>query len=312
MEYSVGEIRWNASFFKKILESDVLLWGVTFLFVAKVFVTVLSVNFPTNQFFAYITRSALEKYANETRVSLGLNPLTSNGQLTLAAEMKARDMIRNQYFAHTSPQGVEPWYWFDQAGYIYRFAGENLAVGFYESEEVFQAWLNSPSHRENVVNPRFSEIGTAVLEGFGENNAMVVVQVFGSPIIKKTSTGTTAPAKPAPATPKPKVPVASQLEAVKEVTPRIELATTSAPGPLWVHALATYEYEKWLQNVLYGASLCIIGLLMSVIFFSIRPVEFHLERRVVFRSVVVVGILSASLLINKSLISFLVSHTVTI
>ena len=118
---------------------------------------------------------------NQTRQSVGLQPLAENSQLDRAAQLKAQNMVQDNYFDHTSPSGISPWYWFSQAGYNYKYAGENLAIGFFDSQEVYDAWLNSPSHKANILNPNYTEVGTAVLSGFGSNNTIVVVQEFGSP-----------------------------------------------------------------------------------------------------------------------------------
>ena len=54
--------------------------------------------------------------------------LAKSDMLQEAAEKKAQDMIENNYFAHTSPQGKTPWHWVEESGYDYRYAGENLAI----------------------------------------------------------------------------------------------------------------------------------------------------------------------------------------
>ncbi len=90
-------------------------------------------------------------------------------------------MAENEYFAHTSPEGVTPWYWFEKVGYDYNFAGENLAVNFTEAERVDQAWMDSPSHRRNIINERFEDIGIATAEGrYRGRRAYFVVQLFGT------------------------------------------------------------------------------------------------------------------------------------
>jgi hypothetical protein len=91
-------------------------------------------------------------------------------------------MVANNYFAHTSPYGITPWHWFKEVGYTFRFAGENLAVNFLESRDVQQAWLNSPTHRANVLNPNFTEIGIATAYGtYKGANTAYVVELFGTP-----------------------------------------------------------------------------------------------------------------------------------
>ncbi|MEI6553150.1 MAG: CAP domain-containing protein, partial [bacterium] len=75
-----------------------------------------------------------------------------------------------------------PWYWIDQTGYQYSSAGENLAVNFDYSKDVVQAWMNSPTHRANIVKAKYQEIGIGIAEGFYQGRPSVfVVQMFGTP-----------------------------------------------------------------------------------------------------------------------------------
>ena len=102
--------------------------------------------------------------ANTSREKAGLTPLSANRALTEAAQAKANDMLKNDYFAHTSPTGVDPWYWIKKEGYQYKAAGENLAINFTSAKEQHSAWMNSSSHRDNILNGRYQEIGVAVVK----------------------------------------------------------------------------------------------------------------------------------------------------
>lgn len=119
---------------------------------------------------------------NQERTTQGLSPVTYSEVLSRAAEAKARDMFTNQYWAHTSPTGKEPWAFITEAGYTYRVAGENLARDFAVSDQVVAAWMASPTHRANIVSERYKEIGVAVVNGTLEGvETTLVVQMFGSP-----------------------------------------------------------------------------------------------------------------------------------
>lgn len=182
-------------FSPQFLASRALLYFIILLFVIKIFSVALFFNIPKNIFFAEISRSVLIQETNQERTSLGLNILRESDKLNDAALLKAQDMVKNQYFAHQSPQGKTPWYWFRAIGYTYKYAGENLAIGFFDSDEVYQAWLSSPSHKANLLNPNYKEIGMAVLNGYFDGNiTTVVVQLFGNPqtvsavsVVKKAS-----------------------------------------------------------------------------------------------------------------------------
>ncbi|MBI3342131.1 hypothetical protein HY024_03330 [Candidatus Curtissbacteria bacterium] len=118
---------------------------------------------------------------NDKRKENGLGQLTENQNLDKAAEAKARDMFANDYWAHYSPQGKSPWDFINASGYKYVFAGENLARDFDDAKSVVDAWMNSPSHRSNLLDHNFREIGVAIEDGkLGGREGILVVQMFGS------------------------------------------------------------------------------------------------------------------------------------
>lgn len=136
----------------------------------------------STKFLAAIQSAFLVDLANEDRAEQGFGQLTINDKLVAAAQMKANDMAEKSYFAHTSPEGITPWHWFEQSEYKYIYAGENLAVNFNRSEDVEEAWMNSPLHRANILNSRYKEIGIATSEGvYKGKNTTFVVQMFGTP-----------------------------------------------------------------------------------------------------------------------------------
>ncbi|HRH24386.1 MAG TPA: CAP domain-containing protein [Candidatus Paceibacterota bacterium] len=135
----------------------------------------------TNQLAAVIT-STLVDLANDDRKQDNLGTLTINPKLVAAAQAKANDMAAKGYFAHNSPDGQTSWTWFQQAGYSFSYAGENLAVNFADSEDVEEAWMDSPTHRANILNGKFTEIGIATAQGeYKGKKTTFVVQMFGRP-----------------------------------------------------------------------------------------------------------------------------------
>lgn len=134
-----------------------------------------------------VITSVLVDLTNSNRLTQNLVALTPNSTLALAAQLKANDMAEKSYFAHTSPEGKSPWYWFQEGGYQFLYAGENLAVNFSESQEVVQAWMNSEGHRANILNDKFSEIGIAMAPGtYQGRDTIYVVQLFGQPVPPET------------------------------------------------------------------------------------------------------------------------------
>jgi len=140
-----------------------------------------------------VVASILVDKTNDTRLALGQNTLQTNPILVEAAQLKADDMASKGYFAHNSPDGKTPWYWLNLADYKYKNAGENLAVNFTESSGVFNGWMNSPTHRANIIRSGFSEIGIATSTGmYKGREAIFVVQFFGEPVTPMVAIATTS------------------------------------------------------------------------------------------------------------------------
>ena len=120
---------------------------------------------------------------NDKRAELGLSALTFNSSLSQAASAKASHMLEEDYWAHNSPSGRTPWNFISNADYKYLFAGENLARDFGDASSAVEAWMNSPSHRSNLLDSNFEEIGVAVTYGsLTGREGSLVVQMFGTPV----------------------------------------------------------------------------------------------------------------------------------
>ena len=133
-------------------------------------------------FASSITPAQVVDQTNQQRIGVGLPALTLNAALSQAALAKAQDMMTNQYWAHTSPSGTPPWTFIKQAGYQYSVAGENLARDFGDTGSMMGAWMVSATHRANIMNSRYSEIGIAVVDGNLQGyDTTLVVQMFGHP-----------------------------------------------------------------------------------------------------------------------------------
>ncbi len=128
--------------------------------------------------------AVLGTLTNEERGKNNLPALAVNPLLSQVAQLKADDMAAKSYFAHTSPEGKTPWYWFTLAGYKYTYAGENLAVNFSDSEAVTRAWMNSPTHQANIVGKNYTEMGTGIATGtYKGRESIFVVQDYARPLM---------------------------------------------------------------------------------------------------------------------------------
>ncbi|PJE50712.1 MAG: hypothetical protein COV29_03180 [Candidatus Yanofskybacteria bacterium CG10_big_fil_rev_8_21_14_0_10_36_16] len=132
---------------------------------------------------SFLTKTGVLNWTNVNRNENGLSSLKHNSALELAASLKINDMLQGQYFDHVSPSGVGPEFWVNEVGYAYIMTGENLALGnFEDDQDLVQAWMDSPGHRANILNERFTEIGVAVGQGlFEDRRTWLAVQVFGLP-----------------------------------------------------------------------------------------------------------------------------------
>jgi len=141
------------------------------------------VVFLKTDFLASVLPGVLVTLTNHDRSQIGVPQVTEDTLLGKAAQAAADDMAKNGYFSHVSPDGKAPWYWLDQVGYHYSYAGQNLAVHFTDSENVQTAWMESPTHRANIVKPQYTKIGFGTANGIYEGKETTfVVEFFATPV----------------------------------------------------------------------------------------------------------------------------------
>lgn len=129
-----------------------------------------------------VLKSNIISYTNQERESNQVGKLYESNILTKTAELKLEDMFKKNYWDHVGPNGETAWDFMETNNYRYLLAGENLARGYVTSRDVVEAWMNSPTHRSNLLNPRFREIGLAVGTGkIKGQTTTVIVQLFGEP-----------------------------------------------------------------------------------------------------------------------------------
>ena len=167
---------------------------------------------------------------NQERIKLGKAPLKTNALLSLAAQNKANDMFTFDYWAHNNPvNGKQPWNFIREAGYTYRYAGENLARDFGDTLSVMAAWMASPTHRDNVTSDRYSEIGIAVVNGELQGiETTLVVQMFGTAATQQAVTTTSTLGQTQPNEPETKIKEQTLVESTaKDTLAPIGLAQAS-------------------------------------------------------------------------------------
>jgi len=132
---------------------------------------------------SFIKADKLIELTNKERLQSGKPILRNNQLLSEAALAKAQDMFENNYWAHVSPGGKEPWFFVTKNGFEYKHAGENLARDFSNPQAVVSAWMASSAHQKNILDPKFTQIGIAVVDGYLNGvDTTIVVQFFATPL----------------------------------------------------------------------------------------------------------------------------------
>lgn len=241
-------------------------------------------------FSSTITASQVVDQTNQQRAANGVGQLTTNQRLVQAAIAKGNNMCAEQYWAHISPKGTTPWVFIKNAGYSYSVAGENLARDFGDTSSMVQAWMASPTHRANMVNGKYKEIGVAVVNCslLGSDTALVV-QMFGSQIATIPSVGTSAAAKTTPravaqGTPTPAVQSAQDSTQVegKESTP--VLLANADPTLVLTTPVPSYRTGMMLFTPLQVIK-AVFGSILVVLLFILGVDMWLAQKRQTVRSV---------------------------
>ncbi len=235
-----------------------------------------------------ISSDRLFALTNEKRVNNGLPELSYNSQLAAAAAGKAQDMFSKGYWAHFGPNGESPWTFILGSGYSYDTAGENLAKNYTTSGEVVDAWMDSPTHRENVLKSSYRDVGFAVANGnLGGEDTTLVVQMFGSKSVLAPSAPTEAPT-PTQTAQRQVNGAESEMVRVAAVVPKVTDAqkpvivpATLSPTPNGdlgaVVVQAAYPQPKPFSLDLYPAFKTIVALLVAFLVSAFVIDLYHLS-----------------------------------
>lgn len=245
---------------------------------------------------AAVLPGVLSSLTNGERESQNLSTLAVSPVLNKAAEMKAIDMATKGYFAHTSPEGKTPWFWLEQVGYEYQYAGENLAINFSDSEDVANAWMASPTHKANIEKGNYTEIGTGIATGIYEGRETVfVAQVYANPLPEKV-------VKSLPVNPDVKTPVMSDITTEPETTSVLGAETSVSDSDIQISETAQSTFwQKLIASprnttnvilyIIFG--IIIIALLLYII---IKMRDHHLD--LITNGLIVLSIIGAIFVTN--------------
>lgn len=101
---------------------------------------------------------------NKERAKEGLAPLAIDWELARVAKHKSQDMHDKNYFSHTSPTYGSPFDMMKSFGISYKAAGENIAKGQTSAAQVMEGWMNSPGHRANIMDAKYTHIGVGYVK----------------------------------------------------------------------------------------------------------------------------------------------------
>jgi len=198
-----------------------------------------------------VSINQLTNFTNQKRAEHGLAALSINDQLNSAAKAKSNHLVANNYWAHTAPDGTEPWYFFDQAGYNYIHAGENLAYGFADSAEMVDAWMESPGHRANILGD-YKEIGFGITNGPNyQGGEYTVVAAFY---------GTQVTPEPAPTPIAADVAQANEVKSEPEIIPTPVESTEEPTKQLEAEPISQIKNDEQIKPVTVAAPIRITNL----------------------------------------------------
>lgn len=278
------------------MEGNLLSSLLVAFFVLRVIFLPFYLGFSKSSFFAQVVSDDIISLLNNQRVDEGLSVLEEDPLLEEAARLKAEDMLENNYFAHNSPQGKSPWSFIKEAGYTYNVAGENLAIGFLDSSEVYEAWNNSPLHKRNLLDSRFEEVGIAVVNGdYKGGRATVVVQMLGRPVEAKPAPTESPIEEPSTEEVSDQEPVQEEVapaqdENIEEEAPIQEETSIQETDDFQIDGVV----DKKKFKVLQGGEL-IPSLEFSMIKFFIRSYDGIVRNSIFVTSGVLFGIITLDL-----------------
>lgn len=171
------------------LRPRALKWYAGILIGIKIITTIaLFIAYPNAGRLSAEIKQEIANLINQSRTEAGLPTLALNSELNRAAQEKATDMINQDYFAHQAPDGRMPWNFINKKTYNYYTAGENLAIDFSTSRVAHDALMSSETHRENILNANFTDMGLGVVTGeFEGRQTNILVQFFASPVSRQSS-----------------------------------------------------------------------------------------------------------------------------
>lgn len=142
---------------------------------------------PPKSVLSYATSTSSATLLEETNGQRAENDakiLRLDESLSAAAQLKARDMAKRNYWSHVTPDNKQPWHFIDKTGFKYSQAAENLAYGFNSSEDTVNGWMNSPQHRKVMLDNNLTDVGFGIANARNYQDhgpETIVVAIYAKP-----------------------------------------------------------------------------------------------------------------------------------
>lgn len=184
-----------------------------------------------------VSRAGLLDATNAQRQSFNKSLLVLNDHLNKAAQTKAEDMATRNYWNHQTPDGRAPWDFIEQTGYKFQKAGENLAYGFSTSTTTIVGWMNSESHKNNMLDNAFTDAGFGIANMPNYQNQgpqTIVVAMYARPLSATLPVNTAEPPSTLQNSPSDTVTPQDTSEKSKKVSFIQSITAGKAP---WISAI---------------------------------------------------------------------------
>lgn len=235
---------------------------------------------------AAVETNTLMNLINQERDKRNLTTLSVHQSLLRAAYEKSQDMIDRDYFSHIDPDGNYVWGKITSAGYTpYKILGENLAIDFSTSEGMIKAWIDSPTHRANLLHPEFVDQGLSALFGdYQDRYTNLTTSLFGTlATYPKPKTEKPKTEAPTITTKPPQIPPPAEPKSLTYTPPQTIPQSSSEPTttPITESTNVTNKYPNafTMSRVIFSA----FGILLLIIL-AMDSIIIHQHKELIQRS----------------------------
>src|ERR1035437_10393589 len=229
-----------------------------------------------------ISNVSLLNYTDTQRTNNGESPLALNSKLSSAAQAKANDMAKRNYWSHNAPDGLTPWSFITEVGYSYQAAGENLAYGFTTSDGVITGWMNSVKHRDNILNNSFKDVGFGIADAAnyqGSGPQTIVVAMYAEPVVISAASSPVTPStvgitSPARNMPQPPAQSVARIQLLTAGNAPWSLFVISVLGTIAVLILFVRHGLFWYKTLARSETFIVHHVALDMLIVSVAVIGF--------------------------------------